>query len=251
MNKQDLKIIDNYIKAVSLIMKNEQISVFDIAAQKILYITPTMRYFLDYRKRNFKIENEHFWNLPKPIAELAQDFKDLLESVISTKTPTNALILHSFDESGNKEIKKIERIPILNQFDNQVIGVSDKITNFNFNENLKHLLHYLNKRFHPNGSFKLDNTQQPIKLSNRQHEILFLLMLGKTPRLIAEIINHMEGTTIKPSTVMSVINKQLYEKFQVYSMDQLVEKAVLIGFVNSIPKLFVNTPSGIILRTNI
>ena len=70
-----------------------------------------------------------------------------------------------------------------------------------------------------------------INITTREAEILYLLSLGKSPKEIAVTLSKIYKKTISASTIGALINKQLYPKFDVYNVSQLIEKATTLKMV--------------------
>lgn len=70
-----------------------------------------------------------------------------------------------------------------------------------------------------------------IPLSKREFQILYLLYYQKSPKSIANYLSKKENTQIAYSTINAIINKQLYVKFNVGSIDKLIEKAILLKMI--------------------
>lgn len=79
-----------------------------------------------------------------------------------------------------------------------------------------------------------------IKLTEREQTILYFLSLNKPAKEIAKIISTIENKIIEPSTVASVINKQLYSKLNVFNTSELIEKASLYKLLPFMPDSFLN-----------
>jgi DNA-binding CsgD family transcriptional regulator len=77
-----------------------------------------------------------------------------------------------------------------------------------------------------------------ISLSQRESEILCLLSLGKPPKEIARVIGKRENKPLSSATVLSIICKQLYRKFGVYSIGDLLHKARLHKLIPFLPDSF-------------
>ncbi|MFN8771059.1 MAG: PAS domain-containing protein [Neisseriaceae bacterium] len=75
-----------------------------------------------------------------------------------------------------------------------------------------------------------------IKLSKREEQVLYFLVMGKTPKEIASILSKLVGKSISHSTVSCVISKQLYSKLEASNTGQLIEKANRLHLVPFIPK---------------
>ena len=78
-----------------------------------------------------------------------------------------------------------------------------------------------------------------VKLSKREEEVLFLLLHGKSAREITDFINRAEQSNISVNTIKSIINKQLYLKFDVYDLATLLNKSRQQGYTNFIPTSFI------------
>jgi PAS domain S-box-containing protein len=70
-----------------------------------------------------------------------------------------------------------------------------------------------------------------ITLSKREREILYYLSLNKSPKDIATILSVLDKKAILPTTVQSVIDKQLYQKLDVFNIGQLIEKANMLKLI--------------------
>ncbi|SDG84506.1 regulatory protein, luxR family [Vibrio xiamenensis] len=79
------------------------------------------------------------------------------------------------------------------------------------------------------------------KLSPREAETLFLLLCGKKPQFIADVMN------ISVKTFEGYIVK-LREKFEVLSKVQLIEKALEYGFGSHIPQSLLKTQLSVVLN---
>jgi hypothetical protein len=68
-----------------------------------------------------------------------------------------------------------------------------------------------------------------IQLSKIEYTVLFLLLLGKSSlKEIAEIITKLENKPLSESFVLYVIYDNLYRKFKVNKMSNLIEKATMM-----------------------
>ena len=68
-------------------------------------------------------------------------------------------------------------------------------------------------------------------LNKREQEILYFISLNKSPKEIASILGVREQKTLAPATIQAIITKQLYVKFGVYSVSNLIEKASFLGLI--------------------
>ncbi len=86
-----------------------------------------------------------------------------------------------------------------------------------------------------NKDLSKDYNNESIILTKRETEILYLLSLGKSPKDIASILSNIQKKSVSSATIGSMINKQLYRKFDVYNINQLIEKAQLMKKIPLIP----------------
>lgn len=84
---------------------------------------------------------------------------------------------------------------------------------------------------------KIDSTNN-IQLSEREQAVLFLLSLNYDTRQIADIIAKTENKPITPNLIRNNINQQLYIKFDVNNVPDLIEKYSLLRQDKLIPVAF-------------
>ena len=90
-----------------------------------------------------------------------------------------------------------------------------------------------NDRFYDQLNFSLNYTANSIKLTKRQSEVLFFLLRGKTVKQIAQILD------ISFRTIDQYL-KELRLKFNVDTKYELIDKAILHGFLSTIPESLFN-----------
>ncbi len=93
----------------------------------------------------------------------------------------------------------------------------------------------------------MPNPKELVQLTTREEEILFLLILGKPYKEISEIISTANQTSVTPATVASVVKRQLLKKFDVFSVDALVNKATANHSIKYIPTSLVKHKEGIFI----
>lgn len=74
-----------------------------------------------------------------------------------------------------------------------------------------------------------------IVLTKRESEILYYISLNKSPKEIAGILSIIDQKDIASTTIQAIINKQLYPKFGVYNVSQLVERANTLRLIPFTP----------------
>lgn len=89
-------------------------------------------------------------------------------------------------------------------------------------------------------SYMLGNKFDNIKLSDRQSEVLFYLLRGKTIKQIAILLNLSSRTT-------EDYLEQLKNKFNVSNRYELIDTAISLGYLNIIPERLFNKQLSLIL----
>lgn len=91
---------------------------------------------------------------------------------------------------------------------------------------------------------RYDGHEAEIKLTKRESEILYFLSLNKSPKEISLILSKIQNKEVSSATVASTINKQLYHKFGVFNISDLIDKAnalKLIPFIHESLEIFSDT----------
>lgn len=82
---------------------------------------------------------------------------------------------------------------------------------------------------------QINRQDQSIYRTKRESEVLYYLSLNKSPKEIATILTIIDNKSVSPGTVQSIIDKQLYTKFEVYSISKLIEKANVLKLIPFLP----------------
>jgi PAS domain S-box-containing protein len=80
-----------------------------------------------------------------------------------------------------------------------------------------------------------ESSNENIIISKRECEILYYLALNKSPKEIASIFAILDQKSVAAATIQSIIDKQLYVKFNVFNISQLIEKANLLKLIPFLP----------------
>ncbi len=83
---------------------------------------------------------------------------------------------------------------------------------------------------------EINDLDKNITLTPRESQTLYCLSLNKSPKDIAAILSIIEGKKLAPATIQAVINKQLYPKFGIYNIGQLLEKASMLKLIPFLPE---------------
>jgi len=83
-------------------------------------------------------------------------------------------------------------------------------------------------------------------LTEREEEILFLLIIGEKYKSIANILSDAYQQEIRESAIRNLVHRQLYEKFNVVNTPALLETVVYEKVISKIPSKLMALFSGII-----
>ncbi len=78
---------------------------------------------------------------------------------------------------------------------------------------------------------EISDYDKNIVVTKREKEILYFLSMGKAPKEIASVLSIIDGKNVSSGTVSAFINKQLYPKFEVFNISQLLEKVTLLKLI--------------------
>lgn len=156
--------------------------------------------------------------------------------------------------TGKIVYAKAVKSPLYDEFGNVIgiLGVSIDITAEKENEELQAQLseqeifkycmdgieqflqvakiNVVNKRAGIKSALGVDKTSL-VRLTFREGQILYLLSLRKSIKKIADIFSRMDNKEVTASTVNGMINKGLYPKFGVNSVEHLLEKATMLNMI--------------------
>ena len=143
----------------------------------------------------------------------------------------------------------IEQSLIVNPINNHIAGWLIKVQELDISL-LNQMLRSLNQLYEgpiliPTAS-ALTKKIKGLELSEKEQEILFLLIIGKKYKSIANTLSRIYQTDIKETSISNLIHKRLYEKFEVTSIEKLVEKALNYSVIKNIPLNLIKLHEGVL-----
>jgi DNA-binding NarL/FixJ family response regulator len=186
------------------------------------------------------------FDMPCETVNCAHLFRQQDEAVIRTAQKMRILDIHPF--SGYEWRAYIFTKTPLRDGNQEVIGTifhGADITNSSSIE-LGSLLSQISVEGVKNdllgqNSYMLGTKFRNLKLSDRQSEVLFYLLRGKTVKKIAYLLR------ISPRTVDEYL-EQLKHKFNAQNRHELIDKTMSLGYLNIIPERLFNQQLSIALR---
>lgn len=240
MDRSDLEFLELYVKSFAIIAASKAIAVTRADTKEFLFVSQPLLKLL--RQKTGDLQGKRLRDLSQ-VSPFINEYSELFKKVLQRANPVSVLIAHDFDNTGIKTIKLLHKEPIVSPLTGKILAIIDEVRDFTINREFAQFISLMNHTAGTSANIKLAD---PISLTKRQKEIIFLLSLGKSPKNIAEFISRIENKLLSPATVTAIINKHLYLKFGVNSTSQLIEKAILLGFVDNIPESFIRKP-GILI----
>ncbi|MFN3234580.1 MAG: response regulator transcription factor [Gammaproteobacteria bacterium] len=210
---------------------------------KYIWLDSTVIPLIGYKSLDQAVGITDF-DIKTPAAEFAQIFINQNQEVIRDKQKKE-YITCCYYQDNSPMFFLVTKCPAYNKNEelNAVVIIVQHISN----SQLQQLRHCLSgaprkKRAHTKGQFvfELSHTfKGDISLSERQIEILSLLIRGKTISNIASILQ------LSPRTVEDYTSV-IKDKFYCSSKSELIEKAIDRGYWTVLPKRFIDTPTIII-----
>ncbi len=237
MGKEEFNQKDLFIEKVlipsfmGLVDKNIYKIVYDVSG-KIIFATNKAA--KSYGFDNWlQIKDKKLSQLPTKHEELFKEIESIREVVINKQQVIDYLYFAEF--SKKFDVQLVSHAPIFMP-DGEILGsiiTSRKFWLFN----LKHLFNRLHKK-------SLIIEEDDIHLSNRQEEILFLIMMGFSQREIATFLKISRGTVAK------IIAQDICPKFNINgsSTRLLIEKAFNLNYPKRIPNFNLIKPQIIIIN---
>lgn len=232
MNKKDHKQLLNLLETHRTLFKNPFIGLADLdmnvlsISQEVLDKLAIVVSVKDYvRKSIFFKQQGDTPTLSKKRLEIHG------EVVISQKAISWVGI--NTNHHNNYQILNYITKPIFSQDNNDVIGLWTEAHNLN-----SFSAPTLKKIIEPCidiKSFNFDLNFNPLHLTPREHEIIFLLCNDYSPKEITAILSHKSAKKLSVNTIYHTINQRLVTKFGVFNTVQLINKAILFSYDKNIP----------------
>lgn len=166
--------------------------------------------------------------LNHPIAEAAKQFNQRLQPLRDNPiSGARYMVVFTSFKNTKVGIYTLSIRPVLSAA-SEFCGWFNEIREVNFCD-----LVDLNRIIMPAAqrSIVTEKPTEKITFTKREAEVIFLLILSKSPKEIAEIISEID-TTVTTSTVSAIISKQIYLKLNVDSTSDVVSKVLIHGLLD-------------------
>ncbi len=236
--------LSQYIDALNIVSDNRAVAAMSLD-HKFLF---TSRKYLELTETEEDVTGKHYFETSMPGQEYIDDFRKISDMVNDTgKTASFFLIYTSpkkkvktcyfytlsivYNPSTKEPVARLGEIqPVMINFIGQMVNLSNKITSGAKDDS----------------ETQIDSFDK-FKLTVREEEVIFLLMLGKTHKEIASTLSMIYKKEIAPATISSVISRQLYPKLNAYSLQTLISNAIRLQLIQEIPASLLQLTEGIFL----
>ncbi|MBX9866867.1 MAG: PAS domain-containing protein [Burkholderiales bacterium] len=170
-----------------------------------------------------------------------QEFASVLRelTVLSFKNKSFVRRVLAFKNTSQKLIDLVID-PVINPYTGNYVGSAAYISMVMMSNPLKEIIKKINKKiniFIPNAQSK--SSINGIDLTEREHEILLLLSIGKSYKEIAVILTNLHGQDFSPTSISNITYRKLFDKFNVVTASGLIEKAIALDITSNIPASFI------------
>lgn len=189
----------------------------------ILSINKEILYKSVFSERIGVSYNELVAHLHKPEVAALQD------KAMHNKTTIKYLLMDTA-KNGQSLFLVITYAPIINPKTGNIVALysSSKLVD------TLNIWFMLSKHYSKSAAL-IDKFDYPIKLTNREKQVVFLFLLNLESNTIAEIISKIEGKKISKNAIDQVFKSQLIPKFSVFGRKALYEKLIDLGYYRFIP----------------
>jgi DNA-binding CsgD family transcriptional regulator len=144
-------------------------------------------------------------------------------------------IIHGLEDSSDDRTYLLQKSP-LRDANNQIIGLIYHCSSWS-QPGLLNLLNKLDQKHQPSeavqADYRVDENSNPLNLSKRELECLFLLLRGQTAQQTANVLQ------LSRRTIESYLNN-MKNKFGCFNKSELLVKAMSLGYQKHLPKSLLN-----------
>ena len=174
-----------------------------------------------------------------PVSSIANNCISEDAMCLTEKKSLEFLTLQTYGE--RKQLCFKQKNPIISP-DGQAVGVKVEFHAVNMFHRFRilfdnHIFKFNQKNLQVN---QFESNISSINLTAIEELVLFLLLVYNKPKHMTAQINAIMSKNISVSTVRNILHAQLMRKFTVVSMDELIDKAVFLGFDSLVPRLLNN-----------
>lgn len=227
-----MNYLEEYVLALDLVILPEQKTIIVNPDSKFAYLSPAIRKEYGLVEEGFK-QDSYADLLPiKQIASLCTS-----EDVECLKTLKIQRYITSQNHYGEIQLYLKQKTPIIDLKTRLGVGVRiDFSPIYSLGSFKPYINDYITNQVNTT-YWDTNSKRKKIKLTEIEELILFLLILYSKPKLITTHLNHILNKDVAVSTIRNIIHQQLLHKFKVYTMEELIDKAFILGYDTILPRI--------------
>lgn len=228
-----MNYLQQYIQALDMVVLKEQKVIVVNPESFFVYLSPAIR--AEYGLIGDYYENASYADLP-PIKQIAPSC--INEDLECLQTRVVQQYLTSQNHNGEIQLYLKQKTPLIDAVIDVAVGV--RIDFFPI-YSLGHFKPYINQHildYTPNTSAIYERHE--IVLTELEELILFLLIMYVKPKVVTYHLNMILHKDVAISTIRNTIHQQLLRKFNVYTIEELIDKAIFLGYDTILPRIMVN-----------
>lgn len=234
------KWLTHYIESIKIVNGHKAVAVYSLdfrflyASDKYLSITGATA--SDLIGKRFRETNA-------PGIELADQLEEISLEIAKSGKKASFIVIYDSPVDKVKRCHRFEAYTTFNPDTNEPVCRVGEVQLLNLNLigqlfNFSNLIPY-------NKNNNVEALNPMPKFSTREQEILFLLILGKSYKEIASILGTIYNKTLAPSTISSMTSRQLLPKFNSFTVDNMLNKAIKTKALQYIPASLLSFNNGI------
>lgn len=228
----NMNYLEQYITALDFVMLPEQKTIIVHPDSQFAYLSPAIRE--DYGLVNTDFRSSSYADLP-PIKQIAPSCE--LEDQECIKTLQVQQYITSQNHLGEIKLYLKQKTPLIDPVQKIAVGVR---VDFFPIYSLGHFKPYINSHIAKfDQRINAANDRQLIQLTELEELILFLLILYAKPKTVTLHLNAILGKDVAISTVRNMIHQQLLRKFEVVNTEELIDKAIFLGYDTILPRIMI------------
>ena len=238
----DIEILELLAKGLEIIAKDRAIVLGNLDME-FIYTTKLYQDLMG----NPQIIGKRMKDSNHPGAKYADQLRQIVSNVIQTGKKSSYFIIYQLPNTNIKRCYINHCSLLLNPETGIKVGTIVEIEPFNC-KYIGNVLNIANQLVVPSGeetSQQVSTNKVTYQLSDREQEILFLLMIGRSYKEITYIINKIYDKSISIFAINSIIRVNLFNKFNISSVSGLIQIAASNSVIQEIPPSLLKFPEGI------
>lgn len=236
----DTEILKNYIEAYNTISPDHAVAVLSPDC-KLVYISHKFTELLNLSHET--LINQQWDNLTSLNPDVKMFLKKIIQKLSSDKKRVSARLIYRAPNNPYADYLEIHHsyLSIANHKSNMILIELQRVPmTFQAKKFGEILDRFINKKTPAFLSKDLFKKSTPPNLTVREEEVLFLLTLGYGYKKIATTLSATNGKQISFTSISPIIRKQLFTKFDVDSVDQLLTIVLETNYFKQVPSSLID-----------